>query len=335
MFGDKNMNDENKYGDICEIYIIKNTINDKYYVGQTWVGTQKRFKQHKNEKRNSCIKLFNAFNCHGRENFYVEHIASIKTNDQKEVDDIEDFVILQYNCIENGYNVRRGGSTGKLSEDTKRKISEANIGKPGLIGEYNPMFGKTGILSPRFCITHTDEVKKKMSENMMGKYVGEDNHFFEHHHTEENKILMSELTKARVQGENNPFYGKEHTEETKQLLSELTKARVQGEDNPMFGKKHSDETIYKISNSRKGQFVGDKNPMFGKRHSPELLKQIAESNRGKFAWNKGIPNSDVAKQKMKDAWVKRKAKKQLEKQMKEFYNSTIYCDINNLIKEVK
>lgn len=205
--------------DICEIYRIGNLINNKFYIGQTIMGVKARFRGHKCLTADGCIKLFNAMECYGRENFYIEAIVSaVPGLNQIEIDILENMLIDQYDAIKNGYNVRHGGSHGKLSEETKRKISQSRI----------------------------------------GKFSGENAGFYNHHHTEENKIILSELTKARVQGENNPFYGKHHTEETKQKLSEIRIESGQsvGENNGMFGREHTVESKNKISQTKNERCLG-------------------------------------------------------------------------------
>lgn len=58
-----------------------------------------------------------------------------------------------------------------LSEETKRKLSEAHMGKTGLVGEDNPMFGRIGDLNPMFGKTHSDEIKKKIKELKQKKVI--------------------------------------------------------------------------------------------------------------------------------------------------------------------
>lgn len=75
--------------------------------------------------------------------FYFE-ILKEGIKNKEELDDLEIEYIKQYHslCEENGYNVENGGnSVGKHSEETKRKISEAQI------GEKNHMYGKVGKLN--------------------------------------------------------------------------------------------------------------------------------------------------------------------------------------------
>lgn len=60
------------------IYIIRNNINDKVYIGKTLLPTiEERFKEHiKDSKRERCEKrpLYNAINKYGEEHFYIELI---------------------------------------------------------------------------------------------------------------------------------------------------------------------------------------------------------------------------------------------------------------------
>ena len=111
-----------------------------------------------------------------------------------------------------------------LSEEIKKKISEANK------GEKNPMFGK-----------HlSEEIKKKISETKKGK-----------HHSEETKQKMSESRK----GEKNPMYGKnaedymteEAIKERRRKMSESHK----GEKCYLYGKHLSEETKRKMSEAKK------------------------------------------------------------------------------------
>ncbi|MCK9567583.1 NUMOD3 domain-containing DNA-binding protein [Candidatus Pacearchaeota archaeon] len=110
---------------VCVIYVISNTINSKVYVGQTWRGVEKRFTNHKNDKR-FCIKLVRAFAKLGKDNFSAKHLAYCET--QAQADSSEIWFIKYFDSIKQGYNIRGGGSRGKMSEDTKRKISKAHIG---------------------------------------------------------------------------------------------------------------------------------------------------------------------------------------------------------------
>lgn len=88
-FGSINM--KIKTTDYCKIYVIKNTINDDLYYGQTWQSIEDRFYHHIHTKTPACPKLFNAMNFYGRENFYIE--AVVTTLCQECADWLEDLFI--------------------------------------------------------------------------------------------------------------------------------------------------------------------------------------------------------------------------------------------------
>ena len=60
------------------IYIIKNRINNKVYVGQSW-NLEKRLQEHRVDKRNH-QHLLRAFNKYGMDNFDFTIIKEIKEN---------------------------------------------------------------------------------------------------------------------------------------------------------------------------------------------------------------------------------------------------------------
>lgn len=104
------------------IYKITNNINGKLYIGK-----------HSTDKLNdgyigSGIRLHQAYNKYGIENFTKEYLAFCDTEDK--LNWLERFYIKKYNTYNNesGYNLTEGGNgspmKGKhLSEETKQKIS--------------------------------------------------------------------------------------------------------------------------------------------------------------------------------------------------------------------
>lgn len=84
------------------------------------------------------------------------------------------------NCKENSAKVNLGRT---LSDETKRKISEARKGK--YCGKNHPCYGK-----PR-----SKESKEKQREKMKGRYDGKNNPFYGRHHTDETKKKISESKK--------------------------------------------------------------------------------------------------------------------------------------------
>jgi len=82
-----------------------------------------------------------------------------------------------------GYNLREASNKGKLSEETKKKISGSKKGKT--LGIDNHFYGKY----------HTDETKKKISTSRMGKNVGHVGYMTGKHHTDDFKKNVSEKMK--------------------------------------------------------------------------------------------------------------------------------------------
>lgn len=93
------------------IYIIKNNINDKVYIGQTKLSLSERFKKHIYDSKTPCKKhrpLFLAFEKYGIENFYIELIEDC---DSEFADEREIYWIKYFNSYnENGYNATIGGT---------------------------------------------------------------------------------------------------------------------------------------------------------------------------------------------------------------------------------
>jgi group I intron endonuclease len=92
------------------IYIIKNKINDKVYIGQTTMTVHERFMSHKKSsvlKQRSTYKLYNAMNKYGVDNFYVETLE--ENVPLEKLDELEIKYISQYNSYNDGYNSTPGG----------------------------------------------------------------------------------------------------------------------------------------------------------------------------------------------------------------------------------
>lgn len=112
---------------IGHIYLITNTNNNKYYVGQTLshrknkgkyrpFGYEGRFKDHISEaicntKKKQCTYLNNAIRKYGKEAFSVKLITTCPI---KELDTMEEKYIKDYNSLyPNGYNLTVGGKVFK------------------------------------------------------------------------------------------------------------------------------------------------------------------------------------------------------------------------------
>ena len=201
------------------IYMVKNKINGKMYIGQTVRGLEQRTREHITVANRNIDNTY--FHCairkHGADNFNWTRLHTC--DNIEELNKLETYYIGLYDTYENGYNLTLGGngSVGyEVSENTKRKISES------LKGKNNPNYGK----------------------------VGKDSHWYGRRHTEETKKKMSKTQREKGKGRGT---GRKHTEETKRKIS-LNHARCPSYG--MLGKKHSKEAKKKLSKARKGKYTG-------------------------------------------------------------------------------
>jgi len=205
-----------------KIYRLTNKINGKMYHGQT---TEEdiniRWNKYKKLYCKNQLKLYNALKKYGPENFLFEVIDTSSQN-QLQLDDLEIKYINIYDTMNNGYNCMPGGKSSKLSEETKRKISNTLKG-----------------------YKLSEETKKKISKALSGKIRGP-SILKGTHRSEETKkkisqskngLLFSDIHKVNL---SNAHRGKILSDKTKAKLSEIRK-----------GKKKSIEHKKKISDSLK------------------------------------------------------------------------------------
>ena len=108
------------------VYIHKNKINQKIYVGLTKQDPQDRWRKDGGGYKNQ-PKFWRAIQKYGWDNF--EHII-LKTNlTAKEASELEKQLIKSFNAIQNGYNSDLGGVITNHSPETIEKIRQSMIGK--------------------------------------------------------------------------------------------------------------------------------------------------------------------------------------------------------------
>lgn len=120
---------------MIQIYAIRNTVNEKYYVGQTSQGHTKRLTQHKyrakadDRPNGGCPKLYNAMRKHGIDKFYIELLDTVP---EEVANDKETEYIKKYDAFTKGYNTLEYGESRRgftHSPETLRKMSESNKGR--------------------------------------------------------------------------------------------------------------------------------------------------------------------------------------------------------------
>lgn len=173
------------------IYVIKNRITGKMYVGQTRKTSLERWKEHCRETR--CSALNNAIKKYGANSFIVFDVDTAETQD--ELDEKERIWIKRLGTMApNGYNLRSGGRTGGvLSKEARQKISKAKAGKP------------------------LSDAQREAIKNR--KQSGENHPMYGKHHTEEAKRKISAANKGKLCGERNPNYGTAVSDEVRKKMS--------------------------------------------------------------------------------------------------------------------
>jgi group I intron endonuclease len=201
------------------LYCHTNLANGKKYWGQTVQNPSRRWR--KGERYKNQPLFYRAIKKYGWDNF--QHTIVTYCLDKETLDAAEIFWIKATRSNERdfGYNLKEGGSHGKHSEETKRKIGKAGLGKKH--SEESKQKMSQAQIGKKF----TDEHLKNMSLSRIGK-----------HPSNESKQKMSDSQK-----------GRKHSDETKKKMSDW-----------QIGKKLSEETKKKISDSHKNRKkVGVKN----------------------------------------------------------------------------
>lgn len=198
------------------VYVHTNKTNGKKYVGQTcqyppekrWGVNGVGYKH--NEYFYRSIKKY------GWDNFKHEIIDKNLT--LEEADELEEFLINKFDTLnrKNGYNFRHGGSKGKHSDETKAKLKKSWEHRDRVMPEQT----KNALIKANTGRHVSDETKKKISEAQKGKpryYIrGKNNPNYGKKYTKEERKQMSE----KLKGEKNPNYGKHFSKEHKRKLSE-------------------------------------------------------------------------------------------------------------------
>lgn len=186
------------------------------------------------------------------------------TNDKNNLIDLfakEHFIAHRLLALENPHNkglqyawwcmTHMRSSTNKRYICTPEEYEEVRIAYSKTVtGEGNPFYGKK----------HTEEARRKMSENH-ADFSGENHYLYGKHLPEATKQKLRE----KMSGINSPNYGRHY------IMPEETKEKLRQSH---LGKKPSEEARRRMSESRKGE----KNHMYGKKHSLETRKKISENH---------------------------------------------------------
>ena len=126
------------------IYIIKNTVNGKVYIGQTRNSVDQRWKEHLRHAQYGDQVINRAMKKYGVDKFYVE---TLEICDVEDLDEREMYYIDLYDSTDKskGYNVSIGGNTPKF----KRKalsisdLVDLYVNKQFTLAKIAEKFGTT------------------------------------------------------------------------------------------------------------------------------------------------------------------------------------------------
>ncbi len=207
------------------IYKITN-VKGKVYVGQS-IDLHKRFSDYKRLNCKYQRILYNSFIKYGIDNHIFEIIEECNID---ELNSKERYWQEYYNCVgKYGLNCRftkTNDKSGYMSDESKLLMSKSSKGirynlteelreqkSKRMMGENNPMFGRTKELNPFYGKKHSEETKNKISKSNSG----EKNHFYGKKRPEHS---------LKISGINNHNYGKKND-----IISEINKQRI-GLKNP-------------------------------------------------------------------------------------------------------
>lgn len=244
------------------IYVARNRVNGKLYVGQT-VQLLERQKAHfRDSSRGSDLVFHRAIRKFGEAVF--DWFVVQTCNDRMATDEAEKFWIASLNTITpNGYNMNGGGcGPYKVSPEVCEKIRQSHLGKP-----------------------LSEEHKKKMSEAIKGRKVSKETR---------DKISAGhkKISHDHLRGKSHPQYGTHRSEETKRKLSEATKKSMTPErleELRIFktGWNPTEETRKKMSETHKAitprgpdhPWYGKPGARLGKKKSLEEIQKWRETIR--------------------------------------------------------
>lgn len=146
----------------------------KVYIGQSWDIITRKSSYKKCRKKQA--HLYNSINKYGwhMHSFYIIHELPEDVT-QSVLDIYEQLYMDLYKSA--GFellNIREGGSRGKLSEDSKRKVSEGNRGK--IRSEEFKQRVSEQMKGNKYCVgyKHSEEVRQKKIQGLKGRPVSEE-----------------------------------------------------------------------------------------------------------------------------------------------------------------
>jgi group I intron endonuclease len=288
------------------VYLLRNTVNGKGYVGITRGIARLRFLAHcrlaKKQRAKARCAIHRAIVKYGPEVFTVSVLAQAAT--WEETTQLERAFIAELGTFgsQHGYNMTRGGdgALGRpMLETTKAKIIAANQ-------------GKVMSLSFRQAVSARFKGKPKpLAQRLKNSEAqrGVKNHAFGKRLSAEHKAKISAAGKGRVVSPETrakisaALTGRQITEEHKQKdRAQALRRFAEPGVHPWIGRHHTDASKQKGSESLKAHYEEYGHPNAGRQLAEETKRKISESTKGRAAWNRGIPASLESVQRLRQGW---------------------------------
>ncbi len=193
----------------CGIYGLRNKLNDKWYVGQSW-NIYKRWNSYSKLRCKKQPKLYRALEKYGYDGFEKRVIEMCDANiPQEMLDKKETSWIKHLNSVDHGYNLRSGGSRGKHCEETKNLLRNKTISD-----EYRKHMSDAAIGK-----VIPTEVRQKISQTLKGRRF-----------TDEHRRKIAEGNRRRVISEETRMKqrAKQMSKEARQKIRDAVKGRKRG-----------------------------------------------------------------------------------------------------------
>lgn len=246
------------------IYKVTNKVNGKFYIGQTKMRLGSRWSKHKQDAREGKgWVLASAIRKYGVESFSVEVIEQCNSKDELNHAEIRLISTMkpEYNSCAGGggvgsptEEVRKKISAArlgkKISEETRRRMSDAQKGRKLSLDTIAKIQASLGPRYEAMRKAHFEKYGTEKRVRVARKYVSPHQDLYEKFGATTTAEKISVLAKFEhanglrkdVSGAKNPMFGKPKDPAIKAKLSEANS----GEGNPYFGKSHSEETRQKM-----------------------------------------------------------------------------------------
>ena len=153
-----------------KIYCVTNTANGKQYVGQTRFTLATRWRHHLRAARDgSTFAIHCAIRKYGPELFKIEQIDiadSLEELNRKE----EQYIAKLRTIVPSGYNLTGGGEGREVSEETRKKLSEAAAG----VLPSEDTRSKLSRIAATKSHEVSEDVRRGISDKLLGHEVSEE-----------------------------------------------------------------------------------------------------------------------------------------------------------------